>query len=267
MLPLSAPPASGARGQQHIVFGAQFAPLTRRLPGFGEADFWSRYFRRAVSFSSWDLEYVFYQLVNACRSPEKLYKLTQHRKQTKNQWARDDPAFAIILCALLAVTATAYGVAYSYKSPLAYVWLVLQSLFNFFVFGAVVASACWAVASRHMRSAVPLPHSVEQDVELLYAWDVHCNAYVAMLLGPHVGQLLLLPLIMRDGFLGVFLGNSLYAAALGYYTYVTFEGYLGPCNGVVVTPASPMHAYTVSRSSLCLQCCPFCIGRRCSSPP
>ena len=227
MLPLSAPPGAAGRGPQSIVFGAQFAPLTRRLPGLAEPDFWSRYVRRAVAFSSWDLEYVFYQLINACRSPEKLYKLTQHRKQTKNQWARDDPAFAMILCALLAVTAVAYGVAYGYRSPLAYAWLIAQSLLNFALFGAVTAGSCWAIASRHMRSAVPLPHSVEQDVELLYAWDVHCNAYVAVFLGPHVGQLLLLPLIARDGFLGVLLGDSIYAAALAYYCYVTFEGYLG----------------------------------------
>ncbi|RHY30907.1 hypothetical protein DYB32_003930 [Aphanomyces invadans] len=50
-----------------------------------------------------DLEATYYQMVTLCVSPTKVYKSAYYRKQTKNRWARDDPAFAVIqvLCFLL----------------------------------------------------------------------------------------------------------------------------------------------------------------------
>ncbi|GKD00343.1 UNC-50 family protein, partial [Tanacetum coccineum] len=39
------------------------------------------------------------------------YQHTKYHKQTKNQWARDDPAFIVICILLLAVSAVAYSVA------------------------------------------------------------------------------------------------------------------------------------------------------------
>lgn len=44
----------------------------------------------------------------ACR-----YRHTAYHKQTKNQWARDDPAYVIICCLLVAVAAFAYCVAWA----------------------------------------------------------------------------------------------------------------------------------------------------------
>ena len=43
-----------------------------------------------------------------CTSPKTVYRHTSYHKQTKNHWARDDPAFVVVCCALVAVTAVAY---------------------------------------------------------------------------------------------------------------------------------------------------------------
>ncbi|KAG4918842.1 hypothetical protein JHK85_057123 [Glycine max] len=40
------------------------------------------------------------------------YQHTKYHKQTKNQWARDDPAFVVICCLLLAVATLAYCAAF-----------------------------------------------------------------------------------------------------------------------------------------------------------
>lgn len=186
----------------------------------------SRYLRRGCSFAQLDLDYTFYQLIYACRSPSKVYKLTQHRKQTKNQWARDDPAFVLVIVAFLVVMAVAYGLAYGATSPLTYLWLTFHVLLQFLGVGALLATACWAIANKYLRSSAPLPHSVETDVEWLFAWDVHCNAFVPVLLGCYVVQFFLLPLLMRDGFVPLLIGNALYAAAACQYWYITFAGYL-----------------------------------------
>lgn len=44
-------------------------------------------------------------------TPPIRYRHTAYHKQTKNQWARDDPAYVIICCLLVAVAASAFCVA------------------------------------------------------------------------------------------------------------------------------------------------------------
>ena len=64
-----------------------------------------------------DTEYTMWQMVNLCVAPKAVYKQTSFRKQTKNQWARDDPAFVVILAALVALSAVAYCLAFG-RPPL-----------------------------------------------------------------------------------------------------------------------------------------------------
>ena len=49
--------------------------------------------------------------------PEKVYELTSYRKQTKNQWARDDPAFLVVLVGFLLTVCVAYGIAFQARLP------------------------------------------------------------------------------------------------------------------------------------------------------
>lgn len=210
------------------VFGATYAPLSSSLPAQHSAAYWARYLRRGFAISQWDLEYAFYQIINCCRAPQQVYKLTLHRKQTKNQWARDDPSFVGLLLGFLAVVAVGYGVAYRYTSPLAYLWLITQHWLTFFGWGLAVSTTLWAITNRYCRISGTLPHSVEQSVEWLFAWDIHCNAFVPVLLLVYVADFLVLPLTMRsDGLLPCLVGNTLYTAAIGQYLYITFQGFVG----------------------------------------
>ena len=43
------------------------------------------------------------QLIHLCIAPQKVYLNFQHRKRTKDQWARDDPSFLILLGIFLVV--------------------------------------------------------------------------------------------------------------------------------------------------------------------
>ena len=223
-----------------LVFGAQYAPLSGplgaasalSLAGLGlggsgagsglggvgggggdgsAAAFWARYLRRGLSPAQWDVDYICWQLVHACRAPALVAKLTLHRKQTKNTWARDDPALALVELALLAVVALAYGAAYRRSIP----------------FMSCCPTASWAAANRYCRAGASLPHSVEQSVDWLFAWDVHCNAFVPVLLLVYIANFLLLPLTLAgDGLVPCLVGNALYTAAAGHYLYITFQGYV-----------------------------------------
>lgn len=225
--------AASTAAANALIYGAAFAPLMTPLSTSAAAytsaqssTWWARYLRRGFNLSQWDAEYTLYQMLMCVKAPGRVYKLTQHRKQTKNTWARDDPAFTLILCAFIAVAAVAYGVAYRYTSPLDYVYIVMRALFTFLLTGAVAATACMGIANQYMRAGVALPHSVEQSVEWLYAWDVHCNSYVSVVAITHLLLYALLPVVMTDGIAATVVGNTLYALAGAFYVYVTFSGYL-----------------------------------------
>jgi len=131
------------------------------------------------------------------------------------------------LLGFLAVVAVGYGVAYRYTSPLAYLWLITQHWLTFFGWGLAVSTTLWAITNRYCRISGTLPHSVEQSVEWLFAWDIHCNAFVPVLLLVYVADFLVLPLTMRsDGLLPCLVGNTLYTAAIGQYLYITFQGFV-----------------------------------------
>lgn len=54
--------------------------------------------------------YTFWLMMQLLTSPKTAYRHTSYHKQTKNQWARDDPAFVVLCASLVALAATAYCV-------------------------------------------------------------------------------------------------------------------------------------------------------------
>lgn len=148
--------------------------------------------RRAINYDHMDLEYTFWQMFYLCVAPARVYRTTKLHKQTKNQWARDDPAFVVVLACMVAMASLAYAVAFQVSSVWTYVRIVISAiLFDFLLVGVVVASASWcvlqpprlswlhplltdthtAVARRWFANArlrvPPTVHNVEQRVEWL----------------------------------------------------------------------------------------------------
>jgi hypothetical protein len=44
-----------------------------------------------------DFEVALWQMLYLCISPVKVYRSVYYHKQTRNRWARDDPAFVVLL--------------------------------------------------------------------------------------------------------------------------------------------------------------------------
>jgi len=203
-------------------------PTDTRRPrgstGYTPSSFLPQYLRRLFNYPQMDLEYTATQMVHLLVSPARVYKLTSLRKQTKNQWARDDPAFVAVQCVFLLVASVAYGVAFRVSGFGAWVWLLSEAFGQYLLVGAVVATASWAFANRYLR--VHHAHSVEQEVEWAYAFDVHCNAFFPLFVLLYPVQYLLLPLLLRDAFVATLVGNTLYLAAFVAYHYIHFLGYM-----------------------------------------
>ena len=62
---------------------------------------------------------------------------------------------------------------------------------------------------------------------LTHAPQVSIRAFLPVWVFLYVIQFLLMPVIARDYWLSLFLGNSLYLVAFGYYIVITFLGYNG----------------------------------------
>ena len=59
----------------------------------------SKYLRRLVHYPQMDFRYTRDQMIYLLTKPDKIYKLAEMRFHTKGQWARDDPAFVVVLSA------------------------------------------------------------------------------------------------------------------------------------------------------------------------
>lgn len=185
-----------------------------------------QYLRRIVKFQQMDMEYTFWQMLHLCTSPKVVYQQTKYHKQTKNQWARDDPAFVVICSFILAVAASAFCAAYGHSVVQTTFTVASVVVMHFLLAGISLASICWFLSNHYLREEIAVhTHIVEQRVEWLYAFDVHCNSYFPLFVVLYVLQYFLSPLLLAHGFLSTLLSNMLYFVALSYYHYLNFLGY------------------------------------------
>lgn len=192
-------------------------------PSFMHSPSLSEYLRRMLHYAQMDIDYTFAQMLYLCIAPRKVYQLTSYRKQTKNQWARDDPAFVVVLIFFLSVVAIAYGIAFE-AGGTNFIHILVRFVFiHFLLFGVVVSSVSWFVANNYMRAQSF--HGVEQKMEWMYAFDIHCNSFFPFFLVLYVLHYLLLPLLLQSTWLAATFSNLLYAVATCYYLYIMSLGY------------------------------------------
>eukprot|EP01117_Protostelium_nocturnum_P012964 TRINITY_DN479_c2_g3_i1.p1 TRINITY_DN479_c2_g3~~TRINITY_DN479_c2_g3_i1.p1 ORF type:complete len:247 (+),score=19.81 TRINITY_DN479_c2_g3_i1:143-883(+) len=182
------------------------------------------YLRRLTSYPQMDIEYTFWQMFYLCVSPSRVYRTTSWHKQTKNQWARDDPAFVAILLFFMSVASLAYAVAFRLGGLNILKLMFWAVFFDFVTVGVVTATICWWISNRYLRIRNSL-HSVDQNVEWLYSFDIHCNSFFPLFLMLYVLQFFLIPIILRPSFFATFIANTLYLFAISYYYHITFLGY------------------------------------------
>ncbi|TCD68368.1 hypothetical protein EIP91_010877 [Steccherinum ochraceum] len=181
-------------------------------------------FRRLLRFHQMDFELAAWQLTYLCLAPKRVYRNVYFHKQTKNTWARDDPAILILLSACLVVSAIAWSVVYSYSVWQALQLALLMIFRDYLLVGVVVATILWAFSNRVLVS--PPSHSTPADsaVEWAYAFDVHTNAFFPLYLTLYLAQLFLVPVVLKANWICLFVSNTLYLAAFSQYIYGLYLG-------------------------------------------
>lgn len=178
--------------------------------------------RRLIYVKQMDFQYALWQAHKLLINPHQLYKNFQYRKTTKGQFARDDPAFLVLLASTFAITTLLFGLMV--KFPL----LDMLYLLLWFVcvdciaFGVSTATCFWIICNRYFLSH---PRSSGNDVEWGFCFDVHLNSFYPFFFILHGVQLPFLWLIQADTFFSVIVGNLFWLVASAYYWYITFLGY------------------------------------------
>jgi len=137
----------------------------------------SQYLSRLTDVRQMDIQSAMDQMKTLLSTrPHVVYKTAFYRKQTKNHWARDDPAFCVLQLAFMTIACIAYTV--SFKAPISQgiAFLLYSIIFNWLGCGVLLASVGREIANRHLTDTKSSSH-VRQTVEWLYAFDIHCNAF------------------------------------------------------------------------------------------
>jgi hypothetical protein len=137
----------------------------------------AQYFARLTDIRQMDIQSALDQMKTLLSTrPHIVYKTSYYRKQTKNHWARDDPAFCALQLVFLVISSIAYSVSFriSFMSGLAF--LIYSVFVNWLGCGFIIASLGREMANRHLTVHQSSSH-VRQSVEWLYAFDIHCNAF------------------------------------------------------------------------------------------
>ncbi|KYR02296.1 UNC-50 family protein [Tieghemostelium lacteum] len=183
------------------------------------------YFRRIFHYPQMDIEYTFWIMFYLCFNPSRVYRNTSWHKQTKNQWARDDPAFVFILLLFMFVASMSYAITFHYLNFFHIIKTIFWSVFiDFILVGLIVATIGWYITNRFFRVSAH-NHSVDQSVEWLYAFDIHCNSFFPFFIILYVFQFFLLPILLSNSFLSTLISNVMYFFGFVYYYHITFLGY------------------------------------------
>jgi len=181
-----------------------------------------KYLKRIFKWRHMDFEFALWQMVYLCCAPRRVYRNFHYHKETKHQWARDDPAFLVLLSFWLFVSSLIFAVSL-HLGIIGFIKFLLWVIFvDCIGVGLVIAGFLLLVTNKYLR--IPGSSSIEHVVEFGYSFDVHLNAFFPLLIILHMVQLIGL-LFDPNLFIARFFGNTSWLIALTYYIYITFLGY------------------------------------------
>lgn len=219
-----------ASGASHYVHPASLrgpsplpSPANLRTGCLSAAAKRYKFIRKLAHFQQMDFEFALWQMIYLFIAPQKVYRNFHYRKSSKAQFARDDPAFLVLLSLWLCVSSIVFAFFLD-LSVISFVKFLIYTVFvDCLLVGAGIATAMWLVANKFLLK----PNVRGEDVEWGYAFDVHLNAYFPALIILHVVQLFFYHILIShyDWYLSTFVGNTLWLIAVGYYVYINFLGY------------------------------------------
>ena len=185
-----------------------------------------KYLRRLFRVQQMDFEFALWQMLYLFISPQKVFRDFSYRKQTKLQYARDDPAFLVLLAIWILISSIVFSVTIHFSFGEFLLFLLYVICIDYIGTGLVIGTLLWYLSNKYLRKST----CNDQDVEWGYAFDVHLNAFFPLLIILHLLQIIFYHIFYVEGggsylYFDMVLGNTLWLIAIGYYIYITFLGY------------------------------------------
>lgn len=183
------------------------------------------YMKKIYHFSQIDFYSAYIQIIY-CFKPQELNELSRIRKHLKNQWARDDPGFIMVMMFNILVTSLAYAFCFDAFKRFIPIFFIQFFLFGI-IFGVLIAFTFRNIIEAYFRNEdLSMSMSKLQKIELFYSFDIHCNSFVPFYFCTTVIQLILMPLILPDTFISLIISNFLYTIGFCAYFITSSMGYL-----------------------------------------
>lgn len=140
----TSPPTSRCTSPVLVDVGSTLpTPVTYRHNCISAATKCYKYLRKLLKFEQMDFEFALWQMIFLFTAPQKVYRNFQSRKQTKSQFARDDPAFLVLLTCWLCISAVGIAVVLG-LGFLQFIRLLLYMIFvDYIGVGLLVATIFW----------------------------------------------------------------------------------------------------------------------------
>ncbi|CAG0887004.1 unnamed protein product [Cyprideis torosa] len=185
-----------------------------------------KYLRRLLHVNQMDFEFALWQMFYLFSNPQRVFRDFVYRKSAKSQYARDDPAFFVLLMAWMVLSSVMFAAVFRASLYRSLIFLLSLLFINCIGLGILIATVLWVVVNKYLRRH---PNG-DEDVEWGYAFDIHLNAFFPPLVILHVFQVLFYIIFHEAGMLhiwlvGLVIGNTFWLLGIGYYIYITFLGY------------------------------------------
>ena len=104
----------------------------------------AEYIERMMRYRQMDFEYAMWLMANLVISPRTAFRSTLYHSRTTGQWARDDPAFVVLLLYLLLIASVSWSFAFAWRTPLEVLGLFAYvACVDFLLLGLSLSTVGW----------------------------------------------------------------------------------------------------------------------------
>ena len=166
--------------------------------------------------------YLAYLNIIYCFKPKELIEMSKMRKHLKNKYGRDDPGFLLLIIIYILISSISYSITFGIYNPFKIFNIFFIQTFVFLItFGLIISMISKIIIDKYFNNS-----TTNQNIEFIYAFDIHCNGFVPMYAFCSIIPFIFIGITSKDNFMieTLFTNSSLCIGIL-YYSYVTFISY------------------------------------------
>ena len=166
--------------------------------------------------------YLAYLNIIYCFKPKELIEMSKMRKHLKNKYGRDDPGFLLLIIIYVLISSISYSITFGIYNPFKIFNIFFIQTFVFLItFGLIISMISKIIIDKYFNNS-----TTNQNIEFIYAFDIHCNGFVPMYTFCSIIPFIFIGITSKDNFMiEILFTNSSLCIGILYYSYVTFISY------------------------------------------